>query len=71
MTGIVYSETVIFLAPAEFISEAPYQIAIVDLDNGERETGRITEGRVSIGDRVMLCERRNGIPIFKSTDAVR
>jgi uncharacterized OB-fold protein len=65
MTGIVYSETVISLAPTEFLNEAPYQIAIVDLDNGKRETGRIIEDRVSIGDRVIICERRNGVPIFK------
>jgi uncharacterized OB-fold protein len=71
MTGVVYSETVIFLAPAEFLSEAPYQIAIVDLDNGKREMGRVAEDRVSIGDRVALCEHRNGVPIFRKTGAVR
>jgi len=71
MTGIVYSETVIFLAPADFVNEAPYQIAIVDLDNGKRETGRMIEDRVSIGDRVTLCEHRNGVPVFKKSNAVR
>jgi uncharacterized OB-fold protein len=71
MTGIVYSETVISLAPAEFVSEAPYQIAIIDLDNGKRETGRVAEDRVAIGDRVTLCERRNGVPIFRKTGTVR
>lgn len=71
MTGIVYSETVISLAPTAFVSEAPYQIALVDLDNGKREMGCITEDRVSIGDRVTLCERRNGIGVFKKSPAVR
>lgn len=71
MNGIVYSETVIFLAPADFVNEAPYQIAIVDFDNGKRETGRIIEERVSIGDRVTLFERRSGVPVFKKDNAVR
>ncbi|MBM3796820.1 MAG: hypothetical protein FJW31_22845 [Acidobacteria bacterium] len=57
--GIVYTETVIHSAPAEFVNEAPYQLVIVSLD-GEgagRRTGRIRgAARVAIGDRVTLVE---------------
>jgi hypothetical protein len=28
-SGIVYTETVVFAAPAEFVADAPYQLAIV------------------------------------------
>jgi hypothetical protein len=64
ITGTVYSETIIWMAPTSFVDEAPYQLAIVDLDSGERKTVRIAGARVSIGDRIELSEIRNGVSFF-------
>ena len=59
-TGVIYTETVVHAAPAEFVADAPYQLAIVSLDSGGRLTARITGERVKIGDKVELVETRNG-----------
>ncbi|MCC6857579.1 MAG: OB-fold domain-containing protein [Bryobacterales bacterium] len=64
MTGTVYTETVVHLAPEAFASQAPYQIVIVTLDGGGRVTGRILGERVAIDDRVTLAETREGVPYF-------
>ena len=64
-TGIVYTETVVHAAPAEFVADAPYQLAIVALDGGGRITARITGDRVKIGDKVELAETRGGIEFFR------
>jgi len=63
-SGAVYTETVIYSAPETFAKEAPYQSAIVTLDGGGRVTGRILGDRVSIDDRVVEVEQRNGVPYF-------
>ncbi len=64
-TGVVYTETVVHAAPAEFVADAPYQLAIVALDAGGRITARITGDRVKIGDKVQLAEFRGGIEFFR------
>lgn len=53
----VYTETVIHAAP-------PYQIAIIDVADGVRVTGRIEGDRVSIGDTVVELEARDGVRYF-------
>ncbi len=63
-TGIVYTETVVHAAPERFASEAPYQIAIVQFDDGSRITARITGDRVAIGDKVIEAEISNGVTYF-------
>ena len=65
--GTVYTETVVHIPPAPFSAEAPYQIAIVDLDDGGRLTARIDGKRVAIGDRVEEIESRQGIPYFRKS----
>jgi uncharacterized OB-fold protein len=65
MRGTVYTETVVYSAPAAFATEAPYQVIIVSLDDGGRITGRVAGERVQIGDRVSLAERRDTVPFFK------
>ena len=40
--GVVYTETLVWSAPAQFLQDAPYQLAIVELERGDRLTGRIT-----------------------------
>ena len=67
-SGLVYTETVIYSAPEAFTSEAPYQTAIVSLDDGGRVTARILGERVSIDDRVVLVETRNGVPFFQKIE---
>jgi len=64
-SGLVYTETVVHAAPEQFIADAPYQLAIVSLEEGGRLTARIDGERVVIGDRVDFVEDRNGIPFFR------
>jgi uncharacterized OB-fold protein len=68
MMGTVYTETVVHMAPPAFEKDAPYQVAIVSLDSGERVTGRIEGARVSIDDRVALIETRDGVPFFGKSE---
>lgn len=70
ITGTVYTETTIYSPPEAFASEAPYQLAIITLENGpgagSRVTARILCDAVSIGDAVELVEIRNSIPFFRT-----
>jgi uncharacterized OB-fold protein len=63
--GVVYTETVVHAAPAQYAADAPYQLAIIDFDGGGRLTvqilGKETDDRVCIGDRVEFVEERNGV----------
>lgn len=63
--GIVYTETVVYLAPERFAADVPYQVAIVKLDDGDRVTARVDGERVAIDDRVVETESRDGITYFK------
>jgi uncharacterized OB-fold protein len=63
--GIVYTETVVYMAPEQFTADAPYQIAIVTLEDESRRTVRIAGERVQIGDAVEFVEDRNGIPFYR------
>ncbi len=63
--GTLISWTVIRRAPTRFRAEAPYAIAVVDLDGGVRITGRLPSGEEpEPGSRVMLLEVRDQIPYF-------
>jgi uncharacterized OB-fold protein len=64
-SGVVYTETVVHAAPEQFIADAPYQLAIVSLEEGGRLTARIDGERVIIGDRVDFVEDRDGIAFFR------
>jgi len=68
----VYTETVIHSAAEAFASEVPFQTAIVTLDEPgapdnllKRIMGRIVGERVSIGDRVVEVNGREGVPFFQ------
>ncbi|HKW98906.1 MAG TPA: OB-fold domain-containing protein [Bryobacteraceae bacterium] len=65
MTGTVYTETVVHLAPEAFAKDVPYQVVIVALEGGSRVTGRIAGERVQIDDRVEQVEVRGGVPFFR------
>lgn len=64
-SGVVYSETVVHAAPAAFAAEAPYQVAIVLLEDGSKLTGRITGERVAIGDAVIELDPLHDAPAFR------
>jgi uncharacterized OB-fold protein len=66
-TGTVYTETVVHAAPAQFLADAPYQLAIISLHDGGRRTVRILGDRVQIGDAVEFAEDRNGIAFFRKS----
>jgi len=65
MTGTIYTETVVYLAPEAFAADVPYQVVIVTLEDGSRVTGRILGERVAIDDRVERVELRDGVPFFR------
>jgi uncharacterized OB-fold protein len=67
-SGTIYTETLIYAAPEQFVKDAPYQLTIVQLDGGKKLTARILPGdRVQIGDKVDFAEFRDGIPFFKKS----
>jgi uncharacterized protein len=63
--GTVYTETVVYSPPEAYVNDVPYQLAIVELDEGRRVTGRVAGERAQIGDRVTFAEFRNNVPFFK------
>ena len=67
MMGIIYTETVVHSAPPAFEKDAPYQIAIVTLETGQRVTGRVEGPALKIDDRVSV-ETRDGVPYFRKSE---
>ena len=61
----VYTETVVYAAPEQFVADAPYQLAIIVHEDGSRATVRIAGDRVAIDDAVEFAEDRNGIPFYR------
>jgi uncharacterized OB-fold protein len=68
-TGVVYTETVVHLAPERFAADVPYQVVIVKLDDGGSITARVEGERVAIGDRVTETATRDGISFFSKIAA--
>jgi uncharacterized OB-fold protein len=67
--GLVYTETIVHSPPEKYAADAPYQLAIIDLDRGGRTTVRILgkslEERARIGDRVVFVEERDGVAYYR------
>jgi uncharacterized OB-fold protein len=67
--GIVYTETIVHSPPEQFAADAPYQVAIIDVEGGHRVTVRILgkepQERARIGDRVTFVEERNGVAYYR------
>jgi uncharacterized OB-fold protein len=67
--GIVYTETIVHSPPEQFAADAPYQVAIIDVEGGRRVTVRILgkepQERARIGDRVTFIEERNGVAYYR------
>ena len=66
-SGTVYTETVVYSPPEAYVNDVPYQLAIIELENGRRLTGRIDGERAQIGDRVNFVDFRNNVAFFKKT----
>jgi uncharacterized OB-fold protein len=64
-SGTVYTETVVYSPPEAYVNDVPYQLAIVELENGRRITGRIDGERAQIGERVVFADFRNQVPFFR------
>ena len=67
MRGTIYTETVVWSAPEQYLADAPYQLAIVTLEVGKRLTARVLGERVAIGDAVEFVESRNGTAYFQKS----
>jgi uncharacterized OB-fold protein len=71
--GVVYTETVVFAPPEQYAADAPYQLAIIDLEQGGRLTVRIlaneAKERAQIGDKVLFMEERGGVAYYRKADA--
>jgi uncharacterized OB-fold protein len=63
--GTVYTETVVHLAPERLAAEAPYQVAIIELEGGGRVTARVRGERVGIGDKVSEAVVEDGVHFFQ------
>ncbi len=67
--GVVYTETIIYSPPEQYAADAPYQIAIIDLAAGGRQTVRVLgkdpQDRARIGDRVLFVEERDGVSYYR------
>ncbi|MGA8027030.1 MAG: OB-fold domain-containing protein [Bryobacteraceae bacterium] len=67
--GIVYTETIVHSPPEQYAADAPYQLAIVELDAGGRLTARVLgkepRERAHIGDRVIFVEERAGVSYYR------
>ena len=68
-SGIVYTETIVHSPPEQFAADAPYQLAIIDLESGGRTTVRVLgkeqKDRVQIGDRVVFAEEKDGVAYYR------
>ena len=67
--GVVYTETIVHSPPEQYAADAPYQLAIVDLDRGGRLTvrvlGKLAHERAHVGDRILFVEDREGVAYYR------
>jgi uncharacterized OB-fold protein len=63
--GRLATWTTIRRAPTRFRDEAPYEVAVVDLDAGLRVTGRLAKGASpEVGARVFALSSETPYPLF-------
>jgi uncharacterized OB-fold protein len=62
--GTVYSCTTLHAAATPFEKDLPFQIAIIELQEGPRLTARIEGQKIKIGDKVKQIAERNGVQVF-------
>jgi hypothetical protein len=69
--GILYTYSTVHVPLATHEKEAPYTIAIIELENGCKITGRILETsleKLSIGAPVEASEIKDGVYLFRLSD---
>ena len=64
-TGTIYTETKVHIAPEAFQKDVPYQVVIVEFQDGSRVTARIEGAEVKIGDGVVETQQQNGVCFFR------
>lgn len=59
-TGVIYSYTVVLEAPEGYEEQAPYIIALVQLNDGPMISAQLTDldGPIAIGDPVEMVTRK-------------
>ena len=62
--GRVYSCTTLHAAAEAFEKDLPFQIAIVELEEGVRLTARIRGAAVDVDNAVRWVEERDGVHFF-------
>lgn len=68
--GTLMSWTTIHRAPTRFRDDAPYQVGVVDLDSGQRVTGRLQPSELTaIGARVIAVDVSGPAPVFQLAPA--
>jgi uncharacterized OB-fold protein len=69
--GVVFTETIVWSAPEAYVTEVPYQLAIVEIEDTGRCTVRILGDRVEIGDHVEFAGNRGGVAFFRKLPVVK
>jgi len=63
--GVITTFTTIRYPPQGFENEAPYTVALIDLENGPRVIGRVEGDRnLKIGQHVAFAREMNGVLSF-------
>jgi uncharacterized OB-fold protein len=65
--GVVYTETIVHAAPEQYATDAPYQLAIIELDGGGRITARILD-RAHIGERVTFADVSDHVAYYRKDE---
>jgi uncharacterized OB-fold protein len=66
--GILYTYSTVYVPLSSLEKEAPYTVAIVDIEGDCKITGRVVESspdKLSIGAPVEVAEIKDGIYLFK------
>lgn len=62
--GMVYSCTTLYASAEPFEKDLPFQIAIIELEEGPRLTVRIQGDHVEIGESVKEIAKQDGVWFF-------
>lgn len=64
--GVIYSHTRIYATSEKFSNQVPYDVILVELENGLKITARIETNGVEIGKQVELSHLDNSVYWFKA-----
>ena len=69
--GVIYTYSTVYIPLATLEKEAPYTVAIVEIEGGCKITGRLTgssQDKFSIGAPVEVTEVKDGVYLLRLTD---